>query len=57
MITLIAFLGIFNLATPVVSALTGVPDYFWQLMTVGIGAFSVTRGIEKSVTAYVSPKK
>lgn len=49
MITLLTFLGIFGLATPAITALGGVPEAFWTLLTVGIGAFSVTRGLEKSV--------
>lgn len=52
MITLITFLGIFGLATPAVAALSGVPEAFWTLLTVGIGAFSITRGLEKSVKGW-----
>ena len=49
MITFLTILGTFGLAAPAITALAGVPDAFWALLTVGIGAFSVTRGLEKSV--------
>jgi hypothetical protein len=49
MITLITFLGVFGLAGGAITALAGVPDPFWTFLTVGIGAFSVTRGMEKSI--------
>lgn len=52
MISLITVLGCLGMADGAIKALAGVPDMLWQMMTVGIGAFSLTRGLEKSVTAY-----
>lgn len=49
MITFLTILGTFGVAGSAIAALAGVPDAFWTLLTVGIGAFSVTRGLEKSV--------
>lgn len=49
MITLLTILGVCGVADGAISALGGVPDPFWTFLTVGIGAFSVTRGMEKSI--------
>lgn len=49
MISFIAFLGSIGHAEPIVAALERVPTGLWQFVTVGIGAFSLTRGIEKTV--------
>lgn len=46
-ITLIAGLGVFGAADPVITALAHVPDKLWDLMTVGIGAYILGRTGEK----------
>jgi hypothetical protein len=48
--TLIAVLASFGHAQPVLDALTQVPNELWQLMTVGIGAFGLSRGVEKGIS-------
>ena len=48
-ITLLTILGVFGVADGAITALSGVPDPFWTFLTVGIGAFSVTRFMEKSI--------
>lgn len=54
MISFIAFLGSIGYGEGVIHALERVPSGLWQFVTVGIGAFSLTRGIEKSVKAFKS---
>lgn len=51
-VTFITVLGASGYATEALNALDRVPGKLWDLITVGIGAFSITRGLEKSVTAY-----
>jgi hypothetical protein len=51
-VTFLTVLGVFSSADPALAALERVPNKLWDLITVGIGAFSITRGLEKSVTAY-----
>ncbi len=51
MITLIGTAGLFGHAEPIISALSAVPSDLYQLMTVGIGAFGVSRGLEKGIGA------
>lgn len=65
MITLLMFLGIFHLAGPALEALTNVPGKLWDLITFGIGAFTIGRSVEKTgapivqavTTALVNRKK
>ena len=49
MVTFIMCAGIFGMGEATISALQQVPEGLWTLITVGVGAFSVTRGLEKSV--------
>lgn len=51
MVTVIGIAGVFNHAGPVIAALQAVPSDLYNLMTVGIGAFGVSRGIEKGISA------
>ena len=47
----IAVAGFFNSAGPIISALQGIPDSLYNMMAVGIGAFGLSRGIEKGIRA------
>lgn len=51
MITLIGILGVFGKAETIINSLAAVPSDLYTLMTVGIGAFSVSRGLEKGIGA------
>lgn len=52
LITVVATLGAFGMAQPILDALTTVPEKLWDLMTYGIGAFVLGRTIEKSITNF-----
>lgn len=54
--TLIATAGAFGHAQPMLDALKQIPSDLWTLMTVGIGAFGVSRGVEKGITAFTGSK-
>lgn len=56
LITLIAFLGLFGWAGPILEALQTVPEKLWDLMTYGIGAFVLGRTVEKSITNFRNPR-
>lgn len=49
LITFIAIMGSMGMADGLITALEKVPSGLWQFVTVGIGAFTLTRGIEKTV--------
>lgn len=51
LITLIGVAGVFNDAGPIISALQAVPSDLYTLMSVGIGAFGFSRGVEKGIGA------
>lgn len=46
----IAIAGLFGAAQPILDALKQIPSDLWTLMTVGIGAFGVSRGVEKGIS-------
>lgn len=52
MITIIIAVAPFGEASIILDALKQVPDTLWALMTVGIGAFTFGRSVEKSVTNF-----
>lgn len=56
-ITIIAVLGLFDMAGPVLEALKAVPEKLWDLMTYGIGAYVLGRTGEKLADGYFESKK
>lgn len=52
MITIIIAAAPFGEAGVILDALKQVPDTLWTLMTVGVGAFTLGRSVEKSVTNF-----
>jgi len=46
----------FGLADSIVSALAKAPTELWTLMTVGVGAFGASRGVEKGIAAWGKKK-
>lgn len=54
MVSLIIFLAPFGYDTAILLSLSKVPTELWQLMTVGIGAFTIGRSGEKMVKSYKS---
>ena len=52
MITLIIAVAPFGESGVILDALKQVPDTLWTLMTVGIGAFTFGRSVEKSATNF-----
>lgn len=56
LITVVATLGAFGMAQPILDALTTVPEKLWDLMTYGIGAFVLGRTVEKSITNFRNPR-
>lgn len=52
MITLIIAVAPFGESGVILDALKQVPDTLWTLMTVGIGAFTFGRSVEKSTTNF-----
>jgi hypothetical protein len=53
MISMLTLLGIFHSAGPAVEALTSVPARLWDLITFGIGAFTIGRTVEKTASPIV----
>lgn len=53
-VSLIIFLAPFGYDTSILLSLSKVPSELWQLMTVGIGAFTIGRSGEKMIRSYVS---
>lgn len=51
MVTIVGVAGLFGEAQPIISALQAVPSDLYNLMTVGIGAFGLSRGVEKGIGA------
>lgn len=54
MVSLIIFLAPLGYDTAILLSLSKVPTELWQLMTVGIGAFTIGRSGEKMVKSYKS---
>lgn len=54
MVSLIIFLAPFGYDTAILLSLSKVPTELWQLMTVGIGAFTIGRSGEKMIKSYKS---
>lgn len=54
MVSLIIFLAPFGYDTAILLSLSKVPTELWQLMTVGIGAFTIGRSGEKMLKSYKS---
>jgi hypothetical protein len=46
---IVAIAPMFGLVDPTLSALKAVPDNLWNVMLVGIGAYTFSRGIENGV--------
>lgn len=57
MTTFIAGAALFGKAQVMVDALSQVPTDMWQLMTVGVGVFGASRGVEKGIALAVKGKK
>jgi len=49
MITWVVLSPIFNLQTATLTALSGVPDSLWNLVSVGIGGYMLARTVEKGM--------
>lgn len=50
MITWVVLSPIFNLQTATLTALSGVPDSLWNLVSVGIGGYMLARTVEKGMS-------
>jgi hypothetical protein len=55
--TFVAIMGVFGHAQSMIDALKQIPPDLWTLMTVGIGAFGVSRSVEKGITAVTKKGK
>lgn len=56
-VTLIAGLGVFGHADPLIQALSHVPDKLWDMITYGVGIFVAGRTVEKTATTVGSVVK
>lgn len=51
-VTLICLATPFGYADAMVNTLLKIPGDLWTLMTVGVGAFGISRGVEKGITLF-----
>lgn len=54
MITWVTMSPMFGLQQATISALAGVPDALWNLVSVGIGGYVLARSVDKGIAAWKS---